>query len=233
MNRLIFLLVGLVAGLTVTQVRAATDNQLTTDTDKQSYVIGLDIGKSFKNQDVVVNPNQLLKGFSDGRTGAKPLLTDAEQQQIMLQLKKQMMAKQQQKIEQQATANGNASVAFLAANAKKPGVKETKSGLQYKILTAGKGVAPTATDAVTVNYEGKLLDGTVFDSSYKRGQPATFKVNQVIAGWTEALKLMKPGSTWMLWIPAGLAYGKTGAGSSIPPNSMLEFKVNLISVKKA
>ena len=118
----------------------------------------------------------------------------------------------------------------MSKNKSKPGVVTTKDGLQYKVITAGKGKPPVATDKVTVNYEGKLLDGTVFDSSYKRGEPATFPVDGVIAGWTEALQLMKPGATWTLWIPAKLAYGSHGAGQLIGPNSTLIFKVHLIKV---
>ncbi|MCZ6925955.1 MAG: FKBP-type peptidyl-prolyl cis-trans isomerase [Rickettsia endosymbiont of Ixodes persulcatus] len=122
--------------------------------------------------------------------------------------------------------------AFLAANKKKPGVVTTGDGLQYKVLNPGKGAHPTDTDTVVVNYEGKLVDGTEFDSSYKRGEPATFPVNGVIPGWTEALKLMRPGATWMLYIPASLAYGEQGAPPSIGPNETLVFKVNLIEIKK-
>ena len=132
-----------------------------------------------------------------------------------------------------AQQNKSAGEAFLAENAKKPGVKTTADGLQYKIIHEGSGTPPTATDTVTVNYEGTLIDGTVFDSSYKRGQPATFPVNGVIKGWTEALQLMKPGATWMLYIPAKLAYGKQGAGSKIGPDETLIFKVDLLSVSKS
>lgn len=132
----------------------------------------------------------------------------------------------------EATKNQAAGDAFLATNKKKPGVVTLSDGLQYKILNKGDGKSPTDTDTVTVNYEGKLIDGTEFDSSYKRGQPATFPVNGVIQGWTEALKLMKPGSTWMLFIPASLAYGEQGSPPAIGPNETLIFKVNLISINK-
>lgn len=128
--------------------------------------------------------------------------------------------------------NKTAGEAFLQANKSKPGVVTLPDGLQYKILTEGKGTQPTDQDTVTVNYAGTLIDGTEFDSSYKRGQPMTFKVNQVIPGWVEALKLMKPGSTWELYIPSDLAYGERGAAPIIGPNQVLIFKVNLIDVKK-
>jgi FKBP-type peptidyl-prolyl cis-trans isomerase FklB len=148
-------------------------------------------------------------------------------------MQKQMVKKMQEKFTEVSAKNLLAGQQFLAKNAKETGVVTLPSGLQYKIITPGTGDMPTANDTVTVNYEGKLIDGTVFDSSYKRGQPATFKVGQVIKGWQEALKLMKPGATWMLYIPAELAYGPQGSMGAIGPNETLIFKVDLISVKKA
>jgi FKBP-type peptidyl-prolyl cis-trans isomerase FklB len=214
------------------QAHAATSNQLTSQTDKFSYVVGLNLGKNFKAQGAEVNPKQLLKGLQDGLRGAKPMLSAAQQQEVMQTYQKAMMAQMQAKNKAAAGVNLAAGEKFLAANAKKAGVKTTKDGLQYKVLTSGKGDSPSATDAVTVDYEGKLINGKVFDSSYKRGQPATFKVNQVIPGWTQALQMMKPGATWMLYIPANLAYGNTPMGDVIPAGSTLVFKVHLISVKK-
>lgn len=134
--------------------------------------------------------------------------------------------------ESEATKNKVKGEAFLAANKIKPGIKTLADGLQYKVLSQGKGVQPQDNDTVTVNYAGRLIDGTEFDSSYKRGEPATFAVNGVITGWTEALKLMKAGSTWELYIPPALAYGEQGAPPVIGPNETLIFKVNLISVNK-
>lgn len=133
---------------------------------------------------------------------------------------------------QAQSQSSDAGAAYLAANKAKSGVVTLPDGLQYKVLKQGQGEKPTDTDMVTVNYEGTLIDGTVFDSSYKRGEPATFPVNGVIPGWTEALKLMKPGSTWMLFIPASLAYGDNGAPPAIGPNQTLVFKVELIKVQK-
>jgi FKBP-type peptidyl-prolyl cis-trans isomerase FklB len=227
----IFLLLGL-ASLVCTSY-AASSTQLKTQTDKFSYVVGLNLGANFKSQGIQVNPNEVIKGLQDGMSGAKPLLTKAEQQQIMTQYQKMVMAKIQAKNKQEAGTNLAAGQKFLAANAKKSGVKTTKTGLQYKILKRGSGAKPSATDSVTVNYEGKLINGTVFDSSYKRGKPTTFNVNQVIPGWTQALQMMRPGATWMLYIPANLAYGANAMGSTIPANSALIFKVQLISVNKA
>lgn len=133
----------------------------------------------------------------------------------------------------ESVKNQTASDAFLAANKKKPGVVTLSDGLQYKIITPGKGERPTGSDTVTVHYEGKLIDGTEFDSSYKRGEPTSFPVNGVIPGWVEALKLMKPGATWELYIPASLAYGEQGAPPAIGPNQALIFKVNLLGVNKS
>ena len=240
MNRLLSLLVGITTVLTLAHVSAATSNQLKTPTDKFSYLVGLNIGKTFKSQNTQVNPNQMLKGLQDGMSGAKPLLDVAQQKQVMMQYQqkmqkqqKQQEAKEQAAEKQEGVADAKAGKLFLQANKVKKGVVTTASGLQYKILTAGKGTPPGPTDKVTVNYEGTLVDGTVFDSSYKRGKPLTFAVDGVIKGWSKALQKMRPGATWMLYIPAKLAYGSHAMGKLIPPNSTLVFKVNLISVKKS
>lgn len=216
-----------------TGVYAASDTTLNTATDKFSYVVGLNLGKNFKAQDTSVNPNQLLKGLQDGLSGAKPLLTSAQQRQVMQSYQQKMLTKMQQQQQEQATTNLAAGKSFLAKNAKKSGVRTTKSGLQYKVLKAGKGISPKANDSVTVDYQGSLISGKVFDSSYTRGHPATFTVNQVIPGWTQALEMMKPGAVWMLYIPASLGYGNNAMGGLIPPGSTLIFKVHLISVKRS
>ncbi|OGT28509.1 MAG: hypothetical protein A2624_00855 [Gammaproteobacteria bacterium RIFCSPHIGHO2_01_FULL_42_8] len=153
-------------------------------------------------------------------------------QTALSNMQQEVTAHMQQKQTELSEKNQQAGQLFLTANAKKPGVITTPSGLEYQILNAGSGVSPTANDTVTVNYEGSLIDGSVFDSSYQRGQPATFKVGDVIPGWQEALQLMKAGDTWMLYIPAKLAYGNTGSPGAIGPNETLVFKVNLISVQK-
>jgi len=232
MKRLIFLLVALLVTTLLVQANAATSNQLVTPTDKLSYVIGLNMGKTFKKEAIQVNPNQVIKGLQDGMSGAKPLLNEAQQTQIIQTYQKRVLAQEQAKVKQQGVVDAAAGTAFLAKNAKKLGIVTLPSGLQYKILKPGKGTPPGAKDKVTVNYEGTLINGKVFDSSYKRGQPVTFAVNGVIPGWTEALQKMRPGATWMLYIPANLAYGDQHVGS-IPANSVLIFKVNLIKVQKA
>jgi len=212
---------------------AADKLELKTQKDKASYAIGLDMGGSLKKNDIEVNTDALVKGIKDGLSGEKPLLTDQELKETIAAIQKDLMAKQQEKQKAVAEKNKKDGEAFLEANKKKPGVKVLPSGLQYKVLTEGKGKTPKATDTVTVNYKGTLVDGTEFDSSYKRGQPATFQVKGVIPGWTEALQLMKEGSKWELYIPSNLAYGERGAGGLIGPNSTLIFEVELISVNSA
>ncbi len=152
--------------------------------------------------------------------------------QTLQQFEKQSLQKMQHKMKQTAQQNAEKSRAFLTANKNKPGVKTLANGLQYKVLQAGQGQSPTLNDEVTVNYEGRLINGTVFDSSYKRGQPATFPLKSVIKGWQEALTRMKPGAIWEIYVPPQLAYGEQGAPGVIGPNEALIFKVNLISVKK-
>ena len=203
----------------------------TTDKDKQSYAIGENIGHSLKSDGLDVDPNIVAQGLKDAMTGAKSQMSDAEMQDAMGKLRAQAMARKQAEMQQAGEANKKAGEQFLAANKAKEGVVTLPSGLQYKILTAGTGSKPAATDTVTVNYRGTLVDGTEFDSSYKRGEPATFGVNQVIKGWTEALQLMPVGSKWQLVLPPDLAYGSNGAGNAIGPDSTLVFEVELLSIK--
>jgi FKBP-type peptidyl-prolyl cis-trans isomerase FklB len=200
--------------------------------DRASYIIGLNLGKSLKAQDVPCTPDVLMQGLRDGLSGATPALTDEEIQAAMQAFQQQMTSAQEEKNKVASEKNKKEGDAFLAANKNKPGVKTTASGLQYEVLKEGQGDAPKATDQVTVNYKGTLLDGTVFDSSYERKEPATFPVDGVIPGWVEALQLMKPGSKYKLYIPASLAYGDKGAGA-IGPNATLVFEVELLSVNKA
>jgi FKBP-type peptidyl-prolyl cis-trans isomerase FklB len=196
--------------------------------DKASYAIGLNFGFNFKRENVDLNTDAFSAGFKDAMAGRKPLLTENEVKDTMTAFEKDMEAKQQ------ATAQKNAADGdkFLADNKSKEGVKTTASGLQYKVKKDGTGAQPKATDTVTVNYRGTLIDGTEFDSSYKRGQPATFPVNGVIKGWTEALQMMKVGSAYQLFIPASLAYGPQGR-PGLPPNSTLIFEVELLDAKSA
>ncbi len=211
--------------------KTATPLTLNTDKDKVSYAIGMNIGAAVKRDGVDVDTAILLRGLKDTLAGSKPLLTDQEAQTVMTALQADLRKKQELKQQQLADTNKNEGEAFLAANKTKEGVVALPSGLQYKILQEGTGPKPAATDAVTVNYRGTLLNGTEFDSSYKRGQPATFGVGQIIKGWTEALQLMPMGSKWQLFIPSDLAYGARGAGRDIGPNSTLVFEVELLSIQ--
>lgn len=200
--------------------------------DDLSYAMGFKTGQALHAQTVTINTQNFTQGLDDGYAGKKPAVSEKAMQESLTMMQQKMVKKMQEKYQQIADKNLKAGNEFLAENAKKPGVVTTDSGLQYQVIDKGDGDSPTANDTVTVNYEGKLIDGKVFDSSYQRGKPATFRVGAVIQGWQEALKLMKPGATWMLFIPAKLAYGAHGAPGAIAPNEALIFKVNLISVKK-
>jgi FKBP-type peptidyl-prolyl cis-trans isomerase len=203
---------------------------LTTEKDKQSYAIGLNVGKSLHRDDIDVDPKIVLQGLKDAMADGKVLLTDDQIKTVMTDLQNQVRQKQEEKRQAMAESNKKDGAAFLAANATKPGVVTLPSGLQYKVLTAGTGAKPAATDSVVCNYRGTLLDNTEFDSSYKRGQPATFPVTGVIKGWTEALQLMPVGSKWQLFIPADLAYGERAQGPG-GPNATLVFEVELLSIQ--
>jgi len=200
--------------------------QLKDQKDKVSYSIGMNIGFNLSKQKVDINPDILAAGIKDSIAG-KPLLTQDQVKDVMAQFEKDMEQKQKQAGEK----NKADGAKFLEENKKKPGVKTTASGLQYKAEKEGTGVQPKATDMVTVNYRGTLIDGTEFDSSYKRGQPATFPVNGVIKGWTEALQLMKVGSKYQLWIPSNLAYGERSVSPELGPNATLIFEVELMDAK--
>jgi FKBP-type peptidyl-prolyl cis-trans isomerase FklB len=204
--------------------------------EKVSYSIGLNIGRNLKQQNAEVDPRVLAQGIKDAQAGTTPLLTDDQIRETMMAFQQEMMAKQQAKMQEgQAAAGPNAEEAkkFLEENGKKEGWKTTASGLQYKVVKEGKGASPTDKDTVTVHYRGTLPNGKEFDSSYKRNAPATFPVTGVIPGWTEALKLMKPGAKYELAIPPELAYGPRGAGQDIPPNAALLFEVELLGVNEA
>jgi FKBP-type peptidyl-prolyl cis-trans isomerase FklB len=205
---------------------------LTTTKDKFSYALGMNLGSNLHRQSVEVDPDVLLRGLKAGLTGSKTEITEEEARTAMTEMQNEVRQKMQAKMQQIGEANKKEGDAFLAANKSKEGVVTLPSGLQYKILTAGTGAKPTATDSVVCNYKGTLIDGKEFDSSYKRGQPATFPVNGVIKGWTEALQLMPVGSKWQLFIPADLAYGPQGQGGDIGPNATLIFEVELLSIAK-
>jgi len=204
---------------------------LQTQKEKQSYSIGSDIGKRLKSQSIEVDTNAFTQGMKDALSGGKMLMTEEEIKESLSALQKELMEKQAEKTKLLGEKNKKEGETFLAENKKKEGVITLPSGLQYKVLKEGTGKQPSADSTVETNYRGTLIDGTEFDSSYKRGQAATFPVKGVIAGWTEALQLMKEGAKWQLFIPSNLAYGERGAGNVIGPNATLIFEVELISVK--
>ena len=204
---------------------------LNTQKDKTSYAIGMNVGKGLHRDSVDIDPAILLRGLKDALAGGKTLLTDQEAQATLTALQNDLRKKQQEMRQQATETNKKEGEVFLAANKTKDGVVALPSGLQYKILQEGTGPKPAATDSVVCNYRGTLLDGKEFDSSYKRGQPATFPVNCVIKGWTEALQLMTVGSKWQLFVPSELAYGDRGAGADIKPGATLIFEVELLSIQ--
>jgi FKBP-type peptidyl-prolyl cis-trans isomerase FklB len=204
---------------------------LTTQKAKFSYALGMNLGANLRRQSVEVDPNILARGFKDALAGGKTLLTEDEARAVLTAVQNDMRKKGQEKMQQAGEANKKEGEAFLAANKTKDGVVTLPSGLEYKILTPGTGPKPTASDTVVCNYRGTLIDGKEFDSSYKRGQPATFPVGGVIKGWTEALQLMPVGSKWQLFIPSDLAYAERGAGADIGPNATLVFEVELLSIQ--
>lgn len=226
-----YLIASLALGLLVSSAVAQDKPDLTNPKQKTSYAIGVNIGSNLKEQDLGLDAKALSAGITDALNG-KPAMTQQEIQATLQQFQQEMMAKMQAQDKVDAEKNIKAGEAFLAENGKKDGVKTTASGLQYKILKEGDGPMPKATDTVKVNYKGTLIDGTVFDSSYDRGEPVTFPVNGVIPGWTEALQLMKVGSKWQLFIPAKLAYGEHSPSPKIGPNSTLIFEVELLDIEK-
>jgi FKBP-type peptidyl-prolyl cis-trans isomerase FklB len=220
------------SALCVASIGLAQDKpQLKDQKDKASYSIGYDIGSTFKKQNVELNADALFAGFKDALAAKEAALSKEEREKTLEAFQKEMMEKQVAASKEAATKNAAEGEKFLAENKNKEGVKTTASGLQYKVLKEGSGPTPKETDTVVTNYKGTLLDGTEFDSSYKRNEPMTFPVNRVIKGWTEALQLMKPGAKYQLFIPSALAYGERGAGRDIGPNATLIFEVELLSIK--
>jgi FKBP-type peptidyl-prolyl cis-trans isomerase FklB len=214
------------------QVGGKENLVLKSQKDKISYVIGMDMGSNFKKQSIDIDPDILVRGIKDGLSGGKSLLTAQEVLEITTAFQKEMMAKQEELNKKLGEKNKKEGEVFLAENKKKEGVKTLPSGLQYKVIKAGTGKKPKLTDTVTTNYRGTLIDGTEFDSSYRRGQAASFPVNGVIPGWTEALQLMEEGAKWQLFVPPNLGYGDHGAGRQIGPNATLIFEVELISIQQ-
>jgi FKBP-type peptidyl-prolyl cis-trans isomerase FklB len=216
-------------GLVVNPVLGEDSIDLTTQSQRVSYCIGADLGNTFKEQGIEVDAQALASGIADSLLG-KTRMTEEEMKEVMTAFQQEMMAKMQAKQAATGAENLKAGEAFLAENSRKDGVKVLPSGLQYQVLTSGSGKTPTATDTVQTHYHGTLIDGTVFDSSVDRGEPVSFPVNGVIAGWTEALQLMKEGDKWKLFVPANLAYGERGR-PGIAPNSTLIFEVELLAVQ--
>jgi FKBP-type peptidyl-prolyl cis-trans isomerase FkpA len=223
-NKLLFLLLPALAATACTGKKA----DLSSDKGKMSYMIGQQIGNQFKQNKLDIDPDTLAASISDVLSGKESRLTQADMEGIV----QKMQASQKAAAEAEAGANLEKGTKFLAENKSKPGVITTASGLQYQVITEGKGPSPKATDTVKVHYVGTLLDGTKFDSSVDRGQPVEFALNQVIPGWTEALQLMKVGGKNKLFIPANIAYGPQGR-PGIPGNSTLIFEVELLGINKA
>ena len=214
------------------QPKELQKSDLKTQKEKVSYSIGLNMGKNLAKKSIDIEPRLLAEGIRDGMTKSESdfLLTKDEIRDAMLAFQKEMIQKQQ--AEKQALAEKNMAEGekFLAENKEKPGVETLPSGLQYKVIKEGSGKKPLATSTVTTHYTGRLIDGTVFDSSVKRGTPATFELSQVIKGWAEGLQLMKEGSKCEFYVPPELAYGENGVGDVIGPNATLIFEVELLSI---
>jgi FKBP-type peptidyl-prolyl cis-trans isomerase FklB len=203
----------------------------TTQKQKASYSIGLDIGDNFKKQEMDLDASALAKGIQDALSGSKRMMTEKETGECLALFRQEMMGRQQGKMQALGEKNKLEGEKFLAANKVQAGVVVLPSGLQYRELVAGTGVTPKASDTVVTHYRGTLLDGSEFDNSYKRGEPARFAVTQVIRGWTEALQLMKVGAKWQLFVPSNLAYGERRAGPEIGPSSTLIFEIELIGIQ--
>ena len=219
--------IGLLTGIAAAQDAPALKDQK----EKLSYALGMDLGNQFKKQAVEVDADIFVKGLKDSLSGSKTLLTEQEARAAITALQNEIRTKQMAIAKELGEKNKKEGDAFLAENKTREGVVTLDSGLQYKVLTAGEGKKPTIDDTVVCNYRGTLINGTEFDSSYKRNQPATFPVKGVIKGWTEALQLMPAGSKWQLFIPPNLAYGERGTGNLIGPNATLVFEVELISIQ--
>lgn len=228
MKKVLLLSLGLFATNTV-----FADSSLKTIEQKASYTLATDLAKNFQEQGLSIDIPAFTLGLEDALNNRQLKLSEKEMTEAITAAKKQMMEKQEADRKVLAEANIAEGKKFLAENAKKPGVKTLENGIQYEVIKSGKGNSPTEDDVIFAHYEGKLIDGTVFDSSYKRGTPLKFEMGNVIRGWGEILKIMKPGDKWKVAIPADLAYGKRGAGDRIGPNKTLVFTIELIQFSKA
>ena len=215
-----------------TQGAAPQGAELSSPKQQASYAFGLQIAKSFKSQHIDLDAQAVNRGIADGLSDAKPALSDEQMTEALQAFQQEVAAKQAEENKSHADTNKKQGEAYLEANKAKEGVKTLPSGLQYKVLRSGDGEKPGPTDMVTTHYRGTLTDGTEFDSSIARGEPATFPVNGVIKGWTEALQLMKVGDKWEIVVPSDLAYGERGAGEVIGPHSVLVFEIELLGIKK-
>lgn len=216
------------AALFILHITPAVAAKPTTDKEKFSYALGFQVGQGFKRDNLDIDTQIMAQAIEEVLSGKDPQLTSDEMRAAMETAQQQLLAKRTEKAEKAKSAGE----AFLAANKKKSGVKTLDSGLQYKVLKSGKGKQPISTSTIIAHYKGTLIDGSEFDSSYARGEPATFGVNQVIKGWQEVIPLMHEGDKWQVVIPAELAYGERGSGASIGPNETLVFEIELLEVKK-
>ena len=198
--------------------------------DIVNYSIGYQVGGDFRRQGIEIDPASLVRGVQDALAGAEPEMTPQEMHTTLSDLQQKITDAQEKQRKATLQQNLDAGRAFMEVNASKAGVTTLPSGLQYQVIEEGEGASPKTTDTVTVHYRGTLIDGAEFDSSYRRGQPATFQLNRVIKGWTEGVQLMKPGAKYRFFVPPDLAYGEGGGGAKIPPNSTLVFEVELQKV---
>jgi FKBP-type peptidyl-prolyl cis-trans isomerase FklB len=222
--------VAIFLGALVGVASAQEKPSLKTDKEKLSYSLGFDYGSRFPKQSVEVDTKAFAVGFGDALAGGKPVMGEEEFRKVLVDFQQQMRAKMAAAVQQAGEDNKKKGAAFLAENKKQKGVVTLPSGLQYKVIKEGKGAKPKATDTVSVNYRGTLIDGTEFDSSYKRNQPATFPLSGVIKCWTEGVQLMKPGGKAKLICPSDIAYGERGAPPNIKPGATLVFEVELLEV---
>lgn len=220
----------LLTGALIVPAFAADEIKVNTEKEKLSYSIGFDIGSNFKKQSIDLDLDVLLRGMKDALADGDALLSTKEQQEALMAFSKKQRGKMEAKQKEKALGNKEIGKQFLSDNKGKPGIVTLASGLQYKVIVEGKGPKPGGGDTVKTHYRGTLIDGTEFDSSYTRGQPASFPVRGVIKGWTEALQLMSVGSKWELYIPSELAYGDRGAGSDIGPGATLIFEIELLEI---
>jgi len=232
MKKLVMIAIIISLGLVSCNRNKVDKSDLKTLKDKASYALGLDIGKNMRKGQMEVDADKLLAGIKEGLlSDTSKVLTDAEVEKVMEQFQQELVGKQQKQMKADADKNKKEGEAFLKENTKKQGVVTLPSGLQYKVIAAGKGKKPTLDNKVVVNYRGTFINGKEFDSSIKRGQPAVFPVKGILKGWEEALQLMSVGDKWNIYLPADLAYGDRGAGGIIPPGATIIFEVELLDIK--